>query len=277
MQSVIKEKLAICYTCCGPTYRESAKRQLNTNYFDDDNIHYCILTDDKSYFNDVDRKNLVVNELKDFYHEFPNLEKNEAFLESTNKEEYANKFTSGKYLFPFSTYRFNLLQAARLGISNIALLCTDTRMNLTRVLNHGFTNSYFDNKPFLWNAVSQWPDDVTESTSTGRKLSIVANILRNKYNLPVNDTVTVVDAAARLFLFKDLEQTLDFFKVWNNVIEHLYENNLIKGIYEGSYVVHDEYILAPIYDTFGFPKSQDLERIFIVEHDGKNERFWQCC
>jgi hypothetical protein len=148
--------------------------------------------------------------------------------------------------------------------------------NLTKTNNWSFKNSYFDNKPFLWNAVSQWPDNVTESTVSGRKLSIVSNILKDKYNLPVNNTVTLVDAAARLFLFKDIEQTLDFFKIWNDIIEYLYKNNLIKGIYEGHYVVHDEYILAPIYDAFGFPKSQDMERIFIVEHDGKNERFWQC-
>ena len=274
MQSVIKEKLAICYTCCGPTYRESAKRQLNTKYFDDDNIYYCILTDDKSYFNDVERKNLVVNELKDFYNEFPELEKNEAFLESADKNDYANKFTQDEYLFPFSTYRFNILQAVRLGISNITLLCTDTHMNFSDSGVFGFNDSYFDNKPFLYNSVSQWEDAVTDSTTTGKKLWVVSNILKDQYNLSVNEKVRLVDAAARLFLFKDVDHALSFFKLWNEVIEILYKENLIE-LYKGHYVIHDEYILAPIYDVFNIPKTQDIKRIFTVLHDVQNERFWQ--
>jgi len=274
VQSVIKEKLAVCHTCCGPTYRESAKRQLNTTYFDDDNIYYCILTDDKSYFNDVNRKNLVVNELKDFYHEFPDLEKNEAFLESMSKEDYAEKFQHDNYLFSFSAYRFNILQAIRLGISNISLLCTDTHMNLLGDGIWGFDNSYFDKKPFLYNVVSQWDESINEPTISGKKLSIISDLLKEKYNLTVNETVRLVDAAARLFLFKDTNQALEFFNVWNGIIETLYERNLI-NLYKGHYVIHDEYILAPIYDVFEIPKTQDVRRIFTVKHDMVNERFWQ--
>jgi len=277
VQSVIKEKLAICYTCCGPTYRESAKRQLNTTCFDDDNIYYCILTDDKSYFNDVNRKNLVINELKDFYHEFPDLEKNEAFLESDDKEDYAEKFKHIEYSFPFSTYRFNLLQAIRLGISNVTLLCTDTHMNVKGDEHWGFNDTYFDNKPFLYNAVSQWEElvgDENPNSLCGKKLLTVSNILKDKYNLSVNEKVRLVDAAARLFLFENINQALEFFNVWNDVIETLYKENLI-NLYIGHYVVHDEYILAPIYDAFKFPKTQDIRRIFTVKHDVQNERFWQ--
>jgi hypothetical protein len=268
MKSVVNEKIAICYTCCGPTYRESTKKQLNTKYFDDDNIYYCILTDDKSYFDDVKLKNLVVNELKDFYKDFPNLEKNEAFLESENKEDYGNKFVKNNYLFSFSTYRFNLLQAINLGINNVALLCTDTYINLKSESEWGFDNNMFDTKSTLYNAVSQW-----DSSLEAENMNIIAKILKNEYDLKVEDTVRIVDAAARMFLFENLKQAERFFEIWNYVIEYLYSNNLIH-LFTGSYVINDEYILAPIYNVLKFKPIPDIYRIFTVKHNPQVERFW---
>lgn len=268
MKSILDEKIAVCYTCCGPTYRESAKRQLINKYFDDDNIYYCILTDDKSYFDGIERKNLIVNELKDFYKDFPNLEKNEAFLESNNKEDYANQFIKTNYLFPFSTYRFNLLQALNLGISNIALLCTDTYMNLIPDNNWGFNNTFFNNKNFLYNTVSQW-----DSSIENQNMTIIKKILKDKYKFKVDKIVRIIDAAARLFIFKNIEEVKYFFEVWNHVIETLYKENKIY-LFEGSYVIHDEYILAPIYNAFKLTPKHDLYKIFTVNHDQINERFW---
>ena len=126
MSSIIQEPLVIGYTCCGPTYRKSVYDKIKDYYFDDDNLYYCILTDDKSYFSDLTRKNLIVNELKDFYSEFPDLEKNEYFLESTNEQEYADNFIQTNYLFPFSripqsffikTIYLNLLKSNRFLLS----------------------------------------------------------------------------------------------------------------------------------------------------------------
>jgi hypothetical protein len=274
MKSILEEKIAVCYTCCGPTYRESAKRQLINKYFDDDNIYYCILTDDKSYFDGIKIKNLVVNELKDFYKDFPDLEKNEAFLESNSKEDYAIKFVDNNYLFPFSTYRFNLLQAANLGISNIALLCTDTYINFKPEpewesgSNWGFKNDIFKNKNSIYNAVSRWSLPITE-----HNMGLISDILKKDFNLTTDDTVTIVDAAARLFIFENTKQVTEFFNLWNGVIEKLYSTKKISA-FKGSYVIHDEYILAPLYNIFKFTISPDIFRIFTVKHDQTNERFW---
>ena len=38
--SVFNEKIAVCYSCAGESYRESAVRQLENSYFDDDNLYY---------------------------------------------------------------------------------------------------------------------------------------------------------------------------------------------------------------------------------------------
>ena len=129
MDIKLKEKIAICYTCCGPTYRKSAYDKIKNYYFDHEDIYYCILTDDKQYFKDLDRKNLIVNELEDFRAEFPKLKDKEFFLQSSDKNDYAKKWVDQGYLFPFSTYRFNVLQAIKLNIKNVALLCTDAAIN----------------------------------------------------------------------------------------------------------------------------------------------------
>jgi hypothetical protein len=265
MNSIINEKLAICYCCCGPTYRESAKRQLNETYFDDDNIYYCVLTDDKSYFDDVKRKNLIVNELKDFYSEFPALEKNEFFLESTDKFDYAEKFTKERYLFSFSSYRFNLLQAIRLGINNVALLCTDTNIK-TNVLD-SIKDLIFQKKPYLYNAVSQWWENIENNN-----IPLITKILKEKYDLTPNNEILIIDAAARLFV-GDEELLTKFFNIWNNVVEQLYESGDIR-LFKGSYVINDEYILAPIYDVLNMTRVHDIYSLFNVQHDMKNERFW---
>ena len=61
MKYHMEEKIAICYTCCGPTYRKTAKEKLINLHEDNPNIYYFIITDDKNYFKDIQRKNLVVN------------------------------------------------------------------------------------------------------------------------------------------------------------------------------------------------------------------------
>lgn len=45
----MNDKLAICYTCCGPTYRKTAKDKLINLHTDNDNLYYFVITDDKSY------------------------------------------------------------------------------------------------------------------------------------------------------------------------------------------------------------------------------------
>ena len=62
MSSIIQEPLVIGYTCCGPTYRKSVYDKIKDYYFDDDNLYYCILTDDKSYFSDLTIKNLICSD-----------------------------------------------------------------------------------------------------------------------------------------------------------------------------------------------------------------------
>ena len=260
------EKLAICYMCCGPTYRKTALEKLSNLYFDHPNLYYCILTDDKSYFKDLKRENLIVNELKDFYSEYPEIEIYEPFLESESVEDYAKKFIEQNYKFPFSTTRFHLLQAKQFNVHNVAMLCTDADLNFDEI-----TDEIFQSKNTLYNYVSQWYKSITEENMT-----LVADILKEKYNLYPKEQVLVFDAAFRLFTFDSIGKMDQFFNVWNDVVLTLYREDKIKA-FGGWYAVNEEYIIAPIYDVMGIKPPFDLDRyvrLCNLKHNPQEERFW---
>lgn len=258
------EKLAICYTCCGPTYRKTALEKINNLHIDHPNLYYFILTDDKSYFEGVTRQNFIVNELKDFYLEYPELETYESFLESTSVEDYAKKFIDQNYKFPFSTNRFHFKQAKEYGVCNIAMLGTDTDLNLS-IVNH-----FLNPKNTLYNAVSRWYQDISEGN-----MMYVVDILKEKYNLSVEDTVMVFDAAAKFFIFDSVEKMNQFFDMWNDIMFTLYRENKIKD-FGGWYAVNDEYILAPLYNALNIegPRDDSYVNLFNVKHNPAEERFW---
>ena len=258
------EKIAICYTCCGPTYRKTALEKLNNLHIDNPNLYYFVITDDKSYFNGVTRQNFVVNELKDFYSEYPELETYEPFLESTSTEDYAEKFLARNYKFPFSTNRFHFKQAKEYGVYNIAMLGTDTDLNLNIV------NEFLDPKNTLYNAIGRWYKNISEESMMN-----VVSILKEKYNLPVEDNIMVFDAAAKFFIFDSVEKMDQFFNIWNDIMFILYRENKIKD-FGGWYAVNDEYILAPIYNALNIdgPRDDNYVSLFNVKHNPAEERFW---
>jgi hypothetical protein len=265
MSSIFNEKIAIGYFCAGESYRESAKKQLENNYFDDSNIYYLIITDNKEYFNNTKRKNLIVNELKDFYKEFPEIEKYEKLIDSTDKSDYAKKFVENNYRFSFSLMRFHLYQAYKLGISNVSLTCTDTNIDF-----NVFNNNMLNSKNHMFNAISEWDKDISENN-----MRYVVSRLKEKYNLYPDQIVRVLDAAARFFIFESVEYMKEFFNVWNDIIIYLFENNLMHH-YKGSYVYNDEYILAPLYNVFNLNKKylHSIPKIYDVNHNQIQERFW---
>jgi hypothetical protein len=272
MSSIISEPLVVGYTCCGPTFRKSVYDKLKNYYFDDDNLFYCIVTDDKSYFNDLNRKNLIVNELKDFYDEFPTLQTNEAFLESINEQDYADKFIHTNYLFPFSTYRFNIWQAIKLNIKNVSMLCTDTSIKFNRI-----NTELFKTTNVMHNARSAWfYNHIKEYFQlpyiSYKNIEPIVNFLENKYNKKIDENLLVLDEAARLYIPTTLDDLKQLFYVWDEVITFLYETKQINQ-YKGSYVIHDEFILAPIYNLLNvnFNNKTDL---FEVNHNKEVERFW---
>jgi hypothetical protein len=260
------EKIAICYTCCGPTYRKTALNKLKNFHINHPNLYYFIITDDEKYFNGLERENLVINNIKDFHQDYPHLKKYEPFLESLDENDYATKFINSGYKFPFSTMRFHLLQAKKYNICNVAMLGTDTDLNLNFI-----NDELLQNKNIIYNAVTAWYKNILEEN-----MMHVVNILKDKYNLEVEQEPMVFDAAGRLYVFDNVEKMIHFFNVWDNVMLTLYNENKIKD-FGGWYAINDEYILAPIYNALGIksPLSRDLfVNLFNVNHKPEEERFW---
>lgn len=258
----IKNKIAICYTPCGPTYRSTVKRKLETLHIDHKNLHYLIITDDKEYFKGINRKNLIVNELKDFYPDYPHLEKYEYFLESESKEDYAKKWFEQGYTFPFSTNRLHFIQASKLDIKDVIWLGTDTDVFLDRIdplLNHDNT---------IYNSISRWDAHI----SSNHMMEIV-NILKEKYSLEVEPTLEIYDAAAKAFSFESVEFMLKFFEIWDYTIVQIYSQNKMK-LFGGPYVRNDEFILGPIHNALGIKGPSVDYSLFDARHDPCTERFW---
>jgi hypothetical protein len=161
--------------------------------------------------------------------------------------------------------RFHLLQAYRQGISNVCMMCTDTNINF-----NVFNDSFFDIKNTVYNAVSEWESNLSE-----KELHLVSDRLKQQHNLESDQSIRVLDAAGRFFVLDSLETLKKFFDVWNDIILYLFENDYIKH-WVGTYVYHDEHVLAPVYNVFGLNKREVhcTSRMFNVNHNQLHERFW---
>lgn len=145
------------------------------------------------------------------------------------------------------------------------MICTDTEFYTDRL------ECLPKEKNRIYNAASEWDEDISN-----HNMEIIAKYLKKKYNFKVSKKVRVLDAAARLFRFKNLKDIKQFFNVWNDVIEYLYKTKQI-NYYKGGYVVNDEYILAPIYNMFklNLQHGHAIYPIFVPFHNVGKERFWR--
>jgi len=254
------EKIIVGYVAVGPTYRKSLYDNLKNYYEDDDNLYYCVITDNKDYFSDIDRKNLIVNDLNDFFDENDNRRK-EYLIRTEDKEEYAQKFREG-YRFPFSVYRFLLIQAIELGITNVTMMCTDTKIDFNI-----FQNEFLEEKNTIYNAISNWYVHRDE-----KEINKIYPFIKERFNIEVDEQLLVLDAAARFYIGENVEQLKKLFDIWDEVTYHLYETDNMKH-FVGGYVINDEYILAPVYNAMKI-KHKFNHALFDVKHNAKVERFW---
>ena len=146
MEINFKEKLAICMSVNGPRHRQLAlERLLDFELYPDlDNLYFFITTDKVEYFKGVNRKNLIVKDLKDFYKDHPEVEKNEAYFDWDDDEDiegYGKKFNEINWKWSANIQRFHLKTAIEQGVTNVGIFCTDAFMFLDRVKD-SFLNQY---------------------------------------------------------------------------------------------------------------------------------------
>lgn len=288
MGTKFNEPIVIGYVCSGPTYRESVYNKLKNYYFNDDNLHYIVITDKKKYFSDLNLKNLLVKELSEFYKSFLYLEKYEYFLNSDSVNDYGKKFINQGYKFPMSIYRFILFLSYELKIKNVTLLGCDSYLDV-----YNFNNEHFNEKNVLHVTGGFGIDSVGYN---GYKNSLYPSIflkkkygynpftLNRKYNVDNVEIVCetgkifIVDEAARFYFFKDTSQLKFFFNLWNDVVEFLCLNNdtvnnhrLIYNYNSGIFRMN-EWMIAPIHDflRINFKHGQTIG--LKVEHNSIYER-----
>ena len=272
----ISEKLAICYTVCVPTYKATAREKLTNLYRDHPDLYYFVITDDKTYFADVPRKNLVVRELTEIYEEYPEIEQNEWFLDSGDSiRDYGNRVKALDYKFPFPVTRFHLKLAVERGIYSVAMLGTDSDLNF-HILDDTQPggSDLLSQKNTIFNTVSWW----TESLENSEPMRVVSKIIEDKYGLVSKnpDHIWVYDEAARLYVFENAEMMNQLFDMWHYVVGELYETKEIQRLFLGWYGIHEEHLLGVIYDVLGIKKPDHMFGLFNTRHDPINERPWLC-
>jgi len=263
----LNEKIAICYTCSGPMFREITLYHLENTYFDNDNFYYFILTDNKEYFSNCKRQNLIVNELSDFYAQYPEIEQYEYFIKAETDEEYFEKWRQTS--FSFSVYRFHLLQALKYGITNVGMFCVDSWIDFDKLNRENTLQETFDylisTKNKLQVAIGVYQID--PEFPQYEKLKTVCDTINKRYgyNLDAKE-IPVPDAAIRFFTFESTDQMKKLFSLWQDLIVHLYQTEEIE-MHKGWRVINDEFILAPLYYIVGIRDLIHLELIYIAHHD----------
>ena len=103
---------------------------------------------------------------------------------------------------------------------------------------------------------------------------IVVEALKSKFNLNVSNKVMAFDAAGKLFCFSSTDYMINFFEIWDYIIKYIYDTNNIH-LFQGSYAVNNEYILAPIYNALSMVDPEhDVVNLFHAKHNPEEERFW---
>lgn len=288
MPTLFNEPIVIGYVCSGPTYRESVYNKLKNFYFDDDNLFYCIITDDKKFFSYLNRKNLIVKELTEFYKKFLYLEKYEYFLNSVSVNDYGEKFINRGYKFPMSVYRFILFLAHELKIRNVTLLGCDSYFDI-----YNFNNGYFNERNVVHVSggfevdtmyCGGYKNSLHPSIFLEKKYNYNPFNLNRNYNIDNVDVVCetgkilIVDEAARFYFFKDVTQLNFFFNLWNDIIEFLClnvdfnHNHSIIYNYDSGIFRMNEWVVAPIHEFLNFKFKWGGTIGLRVEHDPIYER-----
>ena len=263
MEYHASEKIILCYTVAGPTYKKSALELLK-NRIKHNNIKYSLITNDKRYFSEILDNDIIVKELKEFYQEYPEIEPYEYFLETENLKEYGDAFLEKDYSFPFSSMRFHLKIAESLGITNVGLLATDSTFEFELI-----TDELLSKKNILYNAVSLWPPDELDL----HKIEIIRNVVKELWNTDFETPNMIYDEAARFYVFESVDFMNKFFLMWHELIVQMFKNETIKH-FRGTFMHNEELMLAIIYKMLHITHPDPYVGVFDVNHDLELERPW---
>lgn len=263
MEINFTEKIALCYTVAGPTYKKNALARLKERVIHE-NIKYFVITDNREFFSEVVADDIIIKELKEFYEEYPEIQPYEYFYETDDLEEYGNAFLYKDYSFPFSAMRFHLKLAYDHNITNVGLLATDSTIRLQLI-----NDELLSNKNILYNAVSLWPCYEHDMI----KMDYIESIVEKLWNTKINRSIMIYDEAARFYVFRDTEFMNKFFRMWHELITEMYETRTIRH-FRGTFMHNEELMVAVIYDLLNMTHPMPYISLFEVNHDLAGERPW---
>lgn len=160
--------------------------------------------------------------------------------------------------------RFHLQLAMEQGITNVALLATDSAIKFDQL-----NDELLSKKNILYNAVSLWPSDTHEML----KLDYIGDIVKRLWNIDINKSIMVYDEAARFYVFRDTEFMNKFFSMWHELIVEMFKANMMRH-FRGTFMHNEELMLAVIYDILGITHPDPFIGVFDVNHDLVRERPW---
>lgn len=260
---LFSEKIAVCYTVAGPTYKATALQKLRDRP-KHDLIQYFLITDDRQYFSEIQSDDILIKELSEFYGEYPEIKPYEYFLTTSDLKEYGDTFLNKHYAFPFSAMRFHLKLAEQMNITNVALMATDSELFLNKI-----TDELLSDKNKLYNAVSLWQLEDHDIP----KINIIAEVIKDIWNVDLPKTFMVYDEAARFYVFENIEFMNKFFSMWHELIVQMFERNKMKH-FHGTFMYNEELMLAAIYAILGITHVEPWIGLFDVLHDLEKERPW---
>lgn len=263
MEINFSEKIALCYTVSGPTYKKSALEKLKTR-IKHENLQYIIITDSKEYFSDIMDDDVCIKEMREIHAEYPEIVPYEYFLSIDDLKEYGDTILKTNYAFPFSAMRFHVKIAADMGITNVSLLSPDAELQF-----HYLSDELLSRKNIIYNAVSLWYTSQYEM----EKLDYIETVIKDLWNIPINRHFMVYDEAARLYVFESIEFMNKFFSMWHELIGKMYTTDTIRH-FRGTIAHNDELILATLYDILKITHIEPFLGIFVVNHRPDLERPW---
>lgn len=223
-------------TITGPLmmYRLDLMKKSSPNIIKDyviiftDNYSYNLYKE-KGYHHDF---NFVI--MDDIRKDYPISLEYERLLECSTEEEYLIKINSfynktNKQFYPYDIHRFILPYLAEHNILNFAIIDSDMMLNK----DENIIKKYFESIPDSTMYMPWYDGDTNKVERINFFNEIKSFFPQISFDL---DLIKTADGFIRGFNFKNKEDLMLFFNIWNKIIEFLFTS---KQYYIGGYVILD--------------------------------------
>lgn len=294
-----KDDLIISYWAIGPSYRRELKENLSKQPLDNDWFNIIILTDYPEDFVEFSsNKNIlavldIAEQRKKYDWSFTLEPLAPAGPDEATYSIEFNKLRSENKKFSYSLHRFSLLWAAENGYSKIILLDSDVYF---RDLEHATVNTQLWMDTFCKVNFGTMKSDekiklipnrfIAVSNEVRKYNDIFADLLKDNFKditiqAEIGDELFIGDGPVRLFNFEHSDELLQFFTVWNFVVQNLMSDTYFHLVMEnnlmGPYVINDELTLSLISKFLNIRTDYNPTHGLAIYHNQFKTRHFALC